>query len=509
MHKQWKFLSIAMAAMITGSLVTGVVMTLPQNFRNSDAYAQQVTASEAARGNLKTAQDLSSAFRNVSEAMRPSVVSIRSTKRGRVIERSVPNLRGLPPEFRRFFEGQGFGNGFGEGFDDGGRGPGGSMRMPDQSGIGSGVIVRADGYILTNNHVVEGADELVVQLSDTTEVSAEIVGTDPDTDLAVLKVEAGDLQPAPLGDSESIEVGDWVLAIGSPFELEQTVTAGIISAKNRVRGIVRGGFEDFLQTDAAINPGNSGGPLVNLRGEVIGINTAIVSRSGGYNGIGFAIPMGLARPVLESIIESGNVRRGFLGAMGGEIPEELAKQYNLNSRSGAFVESVVDNAPADQGGLQGGDVIQAADGRPIRDWFQFRNYIASRLPGTEVELKVLRDGATQTIRVTLGERTEEVLAAMTPGQPEVFMNARLQPLDAELARQMGFAIDSGLLVTQVARGTGEDTGLAAGDVIIAAQGQPVSTVQQLRDIQAEASEANQMLRLTVQRGENEELLMIE
>lgn len=504
MQRQWKFLSVAMAAMVTGSLLTGIVLTLPQGIRSSDAYAQQVSVSDAAKGNIQTAQDLSSAFRNVSDLMRPSVVSVRSTKKGQVIQGRSGSLRGLPPEFRRFFEenGQGFG---GPDFGDGG----GSMRTPDQSGIGSGVIVRSDGYILTNNHVIEGADELVVQLSDNSEFPAEIVGTDPDTDLAVLKIDAGKLQAAPLGDSESIQVGDWVLAIGSPFELEQTVTAGIISAKNRVRGIVRGGFEDFLQTDAAINPGNSGGPLVNLRGEVIGINTAIVSRSGGYNGIGFAIPMGLARPVLDSIIESGGVRRGFLGAMGGSIPSDVADKYNLNSRSGAYIESVVSGQPAARGGLQAGDVIQEANGRSIRDWFQFRNFIASQLPGNAVDLKVLRDGSEVKLRVTLGERTDAVLASMAPDQPAIFMNARLQPLNAAMAREMGFdSIESGLLVTQIARGTEDDTDLQAGDVIVAAQGRSVSSVADLVQAREQAQAAGQALRLTVQRGENEELVII-
>ena len=504
MQKQWKFLSAVMGAMIVGSLLTGVVLTLPQGIRNSDAYAQQVSASQEARGNLQTAQDLSSSFRNVADAMRPSVVSVRSTKKGRVIQGGSVPFRGMPPEFRRFFEDNGMGDDFG-----GRPGQGGQMRTPDQSGIGSGVIVRPDGYILTNNHVVEGADEITVQLSDTSEYTAEIVGTDPDTDLAVLKIEAADLQAAPLGDSETIQVGDWVLAIGSPFELEQTVTAGIISAKNRVRGIVRGGFEDFLQTDAAINPGNSGGPLVNLRGEVVGINTAIVSRSGGYNGIGFAIPTGLARPVMESIIESGGVRRGFLGAMGGEIPEDLATQYNLNGRSGAYVSSVVPGQPADQGGLQGGDVIQSANGRDIRDWFQFRNFIASQRPGASVNLEVLRDGKTVQLKVTLGERTEAALASMNADGSGTFMDATVQPLDEQLAQQMGFDnVESGLLVIQVTPNNDRGSNLQAGDVIVAAQGRPIRDLSELLQAQKQAEAAGQVLRLTVQRGDNQELIMI-
>lgn len=505
MQRQWNFLTVALAAMLSGSLLTGVVLSLPEGLRNSDAYAMQVAAAEEAQGNLQTAQDLSSAFRNVSDALRPSVVSVQMTRRAPAVRAggAFGGLEGLPPQMRRFFEENGI--------DPFGGLPGGGMQPPEQSGIGSGVIVREDGYILTNNHVVEGADELVVQLSDGREFEAEIVGTDPETDLAVLKIEAENLQAAPLGDSDATQVGDWVLAIGSPFELEQTVTAGIISAKNRVQGIVGGGggFEDFLQTDAAINPGNSGGPLVNLRGEVIGINTAILSRSGGYNGIGFAIPSGLAGPVMESIIESGSVRRGFLGAQLSEIPDELADELDLNARSGAYIRDVLPGQPAAKGGLQAGDIVQSINGRPIRNWSQFRNLIAAQGPGARVKMQVLRDGDMVDLEITLGERTEAALAQFAPEQPGVFLNARVQPLNAELAERMGFeGIDSGLLVTQVARGP-DRSPLQAGDVIIAAQGHPVSTVADLLEAKSEADEEQVALRLTVLRGDEQELIVIE
>ncbi|WP_164100568.1 Do family serine endopeptidase [Candidatus Laterigemmans baculatus] len=505
MRRQWNFLSVALAAMLTGSLLTGVVLSLPEGLRSSDAYAVQVAAAEEARGNLQTAQDLSSAFRNVSNALRPSVVSVQMTRRARAIRGGggTNGLEGIPPQMRRFFEDNGI--------DPFGGRQGGGMQRPEQSGIGSGVIIRDDGYILTNNHVVEGADELVVQLSDGREFEAETVGTDPETDLAVLKIEAENLEAAVLGDSDAIQVGDWVLAMGSPFELEQTVTAGIISAKNRVQGIVGGGggFEDFLQTDAAINPGNSGGPLVNLQGEVVGINTAILSRSGGYNGIGFAIPSGLARPVMESIIESGSVRRGFLGAQLSEIPNEVAEKLDLSARSGAYIRDVLPGQPAAQGGLQAGDIVQSINGRSIRNWSQFRNLIASQGPGARVQMEVLRDGKTVDLEITLGERTEAALAQFAPGEPGIFLNARVQPLNPELAKRMGFeGIDAGLLVTQVARGP-ERSPLRAGDVIIAAQGQPVSTVAELLAAKTKADQEEVALRLTVLRGDEQELVIIE
>lgn len=503
MQRQWRFLTVALAAMLSGSLLTGVILSLPEGFRSSDAYAVQVAAAQEAQGNLRTAQDLSSAFRNVSEVLRPSVVSVQMTRKARAVRGGLDGLEGLPPQMRRFFEENGI--------DPFGGRPGGEMQRPEQSGIGSGVIVREDGYILTNNHVVEGADELVVKLSDGREFEAETVGTDPETDLAVLKIEAKDLQAASLGDSDAIQVGDWVLAMGSPFELAQTVTAGIISAKNRVQGIVGGGggFEDFLQTDAAINPGNSGGPLVNLRGEVVGINTAILSRSGGYNGIGFAIPSGLARPVMESIIESGSVRRGFLGAQLSEIPDEVAEELNISGRSGAYIREVLPGQPAAKGGLKGGDIVQSINGRPIRNWSQFRNLIASQGPGSVVKMEVLRDGKKADLEITLGERTEAALAQFAPEQPGIFLNARVQPLNAEIAERMGFeGIDSGLLVTQVARGP-ELSPLQAGDVIVAAQGRPVTTVAELLKAKAEADEGEVPLRLTVLRGDEQELIIIE
>ena len=321
MSHQWKNLSFALAAMLVGALVTGVVMSLPQGLR-SDAYAQQQGASIAAQQNLSTARDLSTSFRNVADALKPSVVSISTTQkiavRGRVRSQLPPGLRRqLPPGFEDLF-----------GFGEQDLAP---RSQPQREGMGSGVIVRPDGFILTNNHVVEGADELTVELSDGRKVPGNIVGTDPETDLAVIKIELTGLQPAVFGSSDDIRVGDWVLAIGSPFGLDQTVTAGIISGKNRVQGIVDdgNGFEDFLQTDAAINPGNSGGPLVNLRGELVGINTAILSRSGASAGIGFAIPVSLARPVLDSIVESGVVRRGFLGAAVDEVDADLIEKYDL------------------------------------------------------------------------------------------------------------------------------------------------------------------------------------
>ncbi|RQW76961.1 MAG: serine protease, partial [Methylococcus sp.] len=308
MLQQWKNLSVTLGAVMCGALLTGVVMSWPQRLNQQARAEARVALSAEAEENLKHAEGLSAAFRNVSDSLRPSVVSISAEATPRLAsgQGSLPPelRRQLPPwlgdDLLRQFEGQ----------------QGGAPR-PQQGGRGSGVVIRADGYLLTNNHVVEGAETLKVQLSDGRKLDAKVIGTDPATDLAVLKVDATGLQAAVLGDSEAVQVGDWVVAIGSPFGLDQTVTAGIISGKHRVQGIVGGGngFEDFLQTDAAINPGNSGGPLVNLQGQVIGINTAIASRTGGNAGVGFAIPSNLASSIMDAILKDGRVQRGRLGAL--------------------------------------------------------------------------------------------------------------------------------------------------------------------------------------------------
>ena len=499
MQHQWKNVSFALAAMLVGALITGVVMSLPQGLR-SDAYADQLGASVAARQNLSTAQDLSTSFRNVAEALKPSVVSISTTQKMAVRGRG---RNSLPPELRQRLP-RGFEDLFGFGDDLG------TQQLPQREGMGSGVIVRSDGYILTNNHVVEGADELIVEMSDGKKVPGKIVGTDPETDLAVVKIELTGLQEATFGSSDDIRVGDWVLAIGSPFGLNQTVTAGIISGKNRVQGIVDDGkgFEDFLQTDAAINPGNSGGPLVNLRGELVGINTAILSRSGASAGIGFAIPVSLAQPVLNSIIDTGEVHRGFLGAAVGEVNPTLVQEYDLKVSQGAFISSVLEDQPAAKAGLQPGDVIIKLDGRPCLSGTQVRNYVAGQSPGSTVAMEVNRDGKQLKIEVTLDERTDESMSMFSPGSN--LLGARLEPVTPETARQFGYqGLTSGLIVTSV-----EDNSLAAqaqlqaGDVIESAGGVELSSVAQLSELLAEAKKQGQTLRVVIRRGNSRMLLGI-
>ena len=482
-----KQISFALAAMVVGSLVTAVAIMVPEGLRT--AAVAQSTNSELAKNqtpiintqNLAPAQSLSDAFHNVAQTLRPCVVSI-STKQ---LVRD-PRMNRVPPQFRYNF------------------GP------REQNGMGSGVIVRSDGYILTNNHVIEGADSLTVELSDGQTVTGTVVGADPQTDLAVVKIEAPNLRAAPFGNSDKTRVGDWVLAIGSPFGLDQTVTAGIISGKNRVQAIIAdgNGFEDFLQTDAAINPGNSGGPLVNLHGELIGINTAILSQSGASAGIGFAIPVSMAQPVLQSIIETGEVHRGFLGAQVVDVTRALADEFSLRVRSGAFVASVLPEQSADRAGLKEGDVVTQIDGRLCNGGTQLRNYVASRRPESTIQMEVNRRGQTIRLSVRLTERTPEAMARFR-GEENDF-GSELVPVTPESQRQYGYrGLQSGLIVTTV-----EDSSLAdqadlqVGDVIESVGGLNVRSVEQLAKVLLEAKRIDQPVRMIVRRGRERLMLLI-
>lgn len=487
MTKTLTHAGLALSTMTLGSLVTAAIFMLPTGLRTAVQAQNRTLAPIDAQPpivnaeNLRHAQNLSDAFHNVAEALRPCVVSI-STKQF-VVD---PRVNRVPPQFRWQF------------------GP------REQNGMGSGVIVRSDGYILTNNHVIEGADSLTVELSDGQTVAGTVVGADPQTDLAVVKIDAPNLRAAAFGNSDATRVGDWVLAIGSPFGLDQTVTAGIISGKNRVQAIIADGdgFEDFLQTDAAINPGNSGGPLVNLRGELIGINTAILSQSGASAGIGFAIPVSMAQPVLQSIIQNGEVRRGFLGAQVVDVSAKLTQRYDLRVRRGAFVATVLPEQSADRAGLKIGDVVTRIDGRLCTGGTQLRNYVANRPPGSTIRMEINRNGQTMQLRVRLTERTDEAMAQFRPDRNN--FGSELVPVTPDTQRQYGYrGLQNGLIVTSVEQGSlADQADLEVGDVIETVGGLRIRTVDQLAEILVEAKRGGQPVRMIVRRGRERLTLLI-
>lgn len=347
-----------------------------------------------------------------------------------------------------------------------------------QTSLGSGFIIDKEGFILTNNHVVEQTEEIKVTLEDDdTDYKANIVGRDPKTDLALIKIDAGrDLTPLPLGDSDKTDVGDWVVAIGSPFGLGHTVTAGIVSAKYRRIGA--SAYDDFIQTDASINPGNSGGPLLNLVGEVVGINTAIFSSSGGNIGIGFAIPVNIAKSLLPQL-KKGEVVRGWLGVMIQEITPELQEKLGLESDKGALVADVTKDSPADKAGIRRGDVIVSYDGKEIEEMQELPFMVASTPIGKEVDVIIVRNGERKTVTVKIQkmkeEEEQEAVPTGTQG-PELGMN--LKELTPQLARQLGISETSGVIVVQVERASpAAEAGIQPGDIIREVDQKPVKDME--------------------------------
>jgi serine protease Do len=486
-------LLVAFALLATAGMGVGTLALLP-NVIPSWSYAAVDTAPSPEAHHV---MEFSEAFRAVAKTLQPSVVSIDSVRHAKPVD-----LRGnrpemdLPPEFERFF-----GDDLLKRFKDfeppqGGR---------EQRGLGSGVIVSSDGYIVTNNHVVRNADELSVNLADGRKLDAKVIGTDSATDLAVLKVEATGLPSAKLGNSDSMEVGDWVVALGTPFGLEQTVTAGIISAKGRSSvGITD--YEDFLQTDAAINPGNSGGPLANMNGEVVGINTAIASRTGAYNGIGFAIPSKMVKQVMHSIMENGHVERGWLGAAIQDLNEDLAKSFGFDSTDGVLVGDVVKDSPAEKAGLKAGDIVLTFNGKAMHDANELRHAVAATAPHSEAKMVVFRDGARETLTVTVGLLKDGAVASLRPGSrsgesdtaSELGMSVKT--LTGELASQLGYdESQTGVVVTEVQPGSlAAGAGLHEKDVVVAIGGTEINNTADFNKA-VKASDTAKGLRLRVKR----------
>jgi Do/DeqQ family serine protease len=362
-------------------------------------------------------------------------------------------------------------------------------RETPQRALGSGVVISPDGYIVTNHHVVDGAEEITVEFSDRRALPAKLVGNDPPSDLAVLKVEAKDLPVLTLGDSDRVRVGDVVLAVGNPLGVGQTVTAGIISAKGRRTGLSDGSFEDFLQTDAPINQGNSGGALVNTSGELVGINSQIFSPTGGNIGIGFAIPSNMTRTVTEQLISKGRVRRGQLGVFVQGVTEDIAQSLGMKEARGVIVGSVQRGSAAEKAGVKQGDVIVAFNGTAVADANELRNLVAATQPGTDATLTVLREGREQQLKVTLGELSEQASSRGEGGgegggeQGEGGkLGVAVTPLTPELASRLRVPEDrQGLVVTNVdPAGPGAEAGLQQGDLIEQVNRQPVRSAEDLR-----------------------------
>jgi serine protease Do len=392
----------------------------------------------------------------------PAVVKIEITA-----TRQNAAMEGLPDSLRQFF-----GNQFG------GMLPPQSMGPRVEHGLGSGVVITKDGYILTNNHVVDGAKEVKVTLTDGREFTAKVIGRDPKTDIAVVKIDADSLPVVPLADSSNVKVGDVVLAVGNPFGVGQTVTEGIVSAKNRGNMGIED-YEDFIQTDAAINPGNSGGALVDIDGRLIGINTAILSDSGGSQGVGFAVPSDLARTVMESLVKNGHVTRGYLGVMIQNVTPALAQEFNLKAPTGALIGDVVANGPADQAGFKDGDVVTEFNGQKITDSRQLQLAVAETSPGSKVTVKILRDGDSKTLEVTVkqlpGTGSVADAGSQNGNDTGTLNGIGVGDLDPQTRAQ--FHIPDtvhGAVVTQVEPGSAAaEAGLKTGDVIESINRQPV------------------------------------
>ncbi len=399
-------------------------------------------------------------FTELVEEASPAVVNIST--RQKVPERNVagqqgmPDLEGLPPMFREFFE---------RNIPQVPRNPGGRQR--EAQSLGSGFIISPDGYVLTNNHVVADADEIIVRLSDRSELEAKLIGADPRSDVALLKVEGSGLPTVPLGKADDLKVGEWVLAIGSPFGFDHSVTAGIVSAKGR--NLPSDSYVPFIQTDVAINPGNSGGPLFNLKGEVVGINSQIFTRSGGFMGLSFAIPMEVAMQVADQLKAEGKVTRGWLGVVIQEVNKDLAESFGLDKPAGALVAQVLEDGPADKGGLQVGDVILSLNGKPIIMSADLPHLVGGLKPGEKAEMDVVRDGSRKKLNVTIGTLPEEgqELASTGSAQGGERSNNRLGVTVAELTAEQkkGLDLKGGVVVKDVLNGPAAMIGLRPGDVI--------------------------------------------
>ncbi|MGR3180014.1 MAG: DegQ family serine endoprotease [Candidatus Anammoxibacter sp.] len=470
-----------------------IVFTAVLFFNNCNSFASSNLGENDRKKMLEEIADLQESAHSlerilelVSEVIKPSVVSITSIKvinhpaipfsRGKNQRRNPHgNPYGRGPQFRGpqdFFDF--FGGDQSERFFKG-KSP---KREFKQQGLGTGVIVDTEGYILTNNHVVEGADEIKVILGDKREFEGKVIGTDPQSDVAVIKIEGSDFIAAKLGDSDALRVGNWAIAIGNPFGLSQTVSFGVISATGRTNiGIAQ--YEDMIQTDAAINPGNSGGPLVNIKGEVVGINTAIFTKTGGYQGIGFAIPINMAKVIMESLIKTGRVARGWLGVVIQDLTPALIKQFDVSVKEGVLIADVQNNSPASDAGMEVGDIIIEYESKHVRDVNHLRNVVAQTEIDKEVTVVVLRNGKENALKIKIQEQPSDLFAAAGRSPAAKDIGLTVQNLTKELAKNLNIDESNGVVVTEVVPGSpAAEAEIREGDLIKEVNRQRVENVDE-------------------------------
>ena len=465
-------------ACLVAFFIVSLVGVLRSSF--TDSGAPEIPAAEAVSATAPAGAQTPLSFSDLTERVKPAVVNISTTKtvKGGGIYRSP-------------FGNSPFGDDFFERFF-------GDMptREFKQQSLGSGFIISNDGYIFTNNHVVEKADKIIVKVSDGNKYEAKVIGTDANTDIALIKIKPqASLPVAEIGDSEKVKVGEWVIAIGNPFGLEATVTAGIVSAKGRVIGA--GPYDNFIQTDASINPGNSGGPLYNMEGKVIGINTAIVQQA---QGIGFAIPINMAKTILNDLKTKGKVTRGWLGVSVQDISDDLAANLNHKNKNGALISDVFKGDPADKAGIKVGDIITEIDGKPIKDSHDLLMAIASLQVGQKINVKAVRDGREISFRVTVGERKDNV--ALDTDKPDIStrqFGIAVQDVTPDLARQLGISRNS-VIVTDVESGSpADEAGIQPQDVIVQVNRVKISSAKEFEQEMTKAA-AKKSVTLLVKRG---------
>jgi serine protease Do len=491
------------AGLLLMGLFSGAVMNAKGWFSIGGGNDHKVPVYIAADPRVSDQVTLNNGFAPVAKAVTPAVVTVQTSSRTR--PRQFPFFGdpfgpfGADP-FRDFFFRR-------ESPDNDGQLP--RRQTPENrgrlqpSGLGSGVIVSPDGYILTNNHVVDGAEKVEVILPDRRDFTAKIVGTDPPSDIAVLKIEGTGFPTIPLGDSAKVEIGDVVLAVGNPLGVGQTVTMGIISAKGRsTRGSFgSGSYEDFLQTDASINRGNSGGALVNLKGELIGIPSQIMSQTGGNIGIGFAIPTTMARNVMDQLLKSGKVQRGKLGLTIGDLTPDLAAQFNFKGTQGALVQDVETGQPAARAGLKAGDIITEFQGQRIDDSTRLRNLVAQTAPGSTVNFKVWRDGAEREMTATLAEMSSNAVASANNSGPSPtsgpLSGVRFEDLTPDTARRLNLSPSvRGVVITDIdPESNAAAAGLQRGDVIEEINRQPVANASDFNSALQKADKKSVLLRV--------------